>query len=88
MHRKNLKTKNWMNYSMKTDLRPQLNLKKYYKVNESTVSKRLKVLGTIQKQGHWVPYELKLLLCIRWDQQGIIYYELLKPNQTITGDRY
>ncbi|KAG5319443.1 MOS1T transposase, partial [Pseudoatta argentina] len=25
----------------------------------STVSKRLKGLGMIQKQGHWVPYELK-----------------------------
>ncbi|KAG5307761.1 MOS1T transposase, partial [Pseudoatta argentina] len=28
-------------------------------VDESTVSKRLKGLGMIQKQGHWVPYELK-----------------------------
>ncbi|KAG5324974.1 MOS1T transposase, partial [Pseudoatta argentina] len=29
------------------------------KIDESTVSKRLKGLGMIQKQGHWVPYELK-----------------------------
>lgn len=122
-------------------------------VDESTVSKRLKQLGMIQKQGHWVPYALKprdverrflmcelllqrqrrkgflhrivtgdekwihydnpkrrkswghpghastssakpnihgskLLLCIWWDQQGVIYYELLKPNETITGERY
>lgn len=128
-------------------------LGKTLQVDESTVSKRLKVLGMIQKQGHWVPYELKprdverrfltcklllqrqkrkgflhrivtgdekwihydnpkrkkswgkpghastpsakpnihgskLLLCIWWDQQGVIYYELLKPNETITGDRY
>ena len=28
-------------------------------VDESTVSKRLKVLGMIKKQGHWVPYELE-----------------------------
>ena len=28
-------------------------------VNFSTVSKRLKVMGMIQKQGNWVPYELK-----------------------------
>ncbi|KAG5319453.1 MOS1T transposase, partial [Pseudoatta argentina] len=28
-------------------------------VDESTVPKRLKGLGMIQKQGHWVPYELK-----------------------------
>ena len=119
-------------------------------IEESTVSKRLKVLGMIQKQGHWVPYELKprdierrfvtcelllqrkkrigflhpivtgdekwihydnpkhrkswgkpehaptssakpnnhgskLLLCIWWDQQSIIYYKLLKMNETTTG---
>ncbi|GBP69257.1 Protein polybromo-1 [Eumeta japonica] len=28
-------------------------------IDESTVSKHLKVLGMIQKQGHWVSYELK-----------------------------
>lgn len=128
-------------------------LGKTLQVDASTVSKRLKALGMIQKQGHWVPYELKprdverrflmcelllqrhkrkgflhriitgdekwihydnpkrrkswgkpghastssakpnihgskLLLCIWWDQQGVIYYELLKPNETITGARY
>lgn len=26
--------------------------------------------------------------CIWWDQLGVIYYELLKPGETITGDRY
>ena len=30
----------------------------------------------------------KIILCIWWDQRGIIYYELLKPSETITGDRY
>ena len=30
----------------------------------------------------------KLMLCIWWDQLGVVYYELLKPNETITGDRY
>ena len=30
----------------------------------------------------------KLLLCISWDRQGVIYYELLKTNDTITRDRY
>ncbi|KAG5316917.1 MOS1T transposase, partial [Pseudoatta argentina] len=34
-------------------------LGKIFQVDESTVSKRLKGLGMIQKQGHWVPYELK-----------------------------
>ena len=122
-------------------------------VDHTTVSKRLKALGMIQKQGNWVPYELKprdverrfftceqllqrqkrkgflhrivtgdekwihydnpkrkkswgkpghaststakpnihgskLMLCIWWDQLGVVYYELLKPNETITGDRY
>ncbi|GBP71383.1 Zinc finger BED domain-containing protein 4 [Eumeta japonica] len=35
-------------------------LGKPLQVDESTVSKRLKDLGMIQKQGHWAPYELKL----------------------------
>ena len=34
-------------------------LGKSLQVDESTASKRLKALGMIQKQGHWVPYELK-----------------------------
>ncbi|KAG5327625.1 MOS1T transposase, partial [Pseudoatta argentina] len=34
-------------------------LGKILQVDESTVLKRLKGLGMIQKQGHWVPYELK-----------------------------
>lgn len=28
------------------------------------------------------------MLCIWWDQKGVIYFELLKPNETISGDRY
>ena len=28
------------------------------------------------------------MLCIWWDQVDVIYYELLKPNKTITGERY
>ncbi|UYV62510.1 hypothetical protein LAZ67_2000910 [Cordylochernes scorpioides] len=30
----------------------------------------------------------KLMLCIWWDQLGVIYYVLLQPNETITGERY
>ena len=30
----------------------------------------------------------KVILCIWWDQLGVVYYELLKPSETITGDRY
>jgi len=26
---------------------------------QQAISKRLKAMGMIQKQGHWVPYELK-----------------------------
>lgn len=28
------------------------------------------------------------MLCIWWDEKGVIYHELLKPSETITGDRY
>lgn len=28
------------------------------------------------------------MLCIWWDQLGVVYYELLKPIETITGNRY
>ena len=30
----------------------------------------------------------KVMLCIWWDQVGVIYYELSKPIETITGERY
>ena len=30
----------------------------------------------------------KVMLCIWWDQVGIIYNELLKPNLTINGEWY
>ena len=30
----------------------------------------------------------KLMLCIWWDQLGVVYYELLKPNEIITGALY
>ena len=30
----------------------------------------------------------KVMLCIWWDQLGVVYYELLKSSETITGDRY
>ena len=32
--------------------------------------------------------EKKLMLYIWWDQLGVVYYELLKPNETITGALY
>jgi len=28
------------------------------------------------------------MLCTWWDQKGLVYYELLKPGDSITGDRY
>jgi len=28
------------------------------------------------------------MLCIWWDQLGVVYYELLKPNETITEALY
>ena len=28
------------------------------------------------------------MLCIWWDQKGVLYYELLKPGETINGELY
>jgi len=28
------------------------------------------------------------MLCIWWDQKDLVYYELLKPGDSIMGDRY
>ena len=33
-------------------------------------------------------HAVKVMLCICWDQVGVIYYELLKLNETITGERH
>ena len=120
-------------------------------VNQAAISERLKAAGYIQKQGNWVPHELKprnverricmsemllerhkkkssfhrivtadekwihydnlkrkksyvkpgqpdkstakpnihgakVMLCIWRGQKGVLYYELLKPGETINGD--
>ncbi|KAG5319461.1 MOS1T transposase, partial [Pseudoatta argentina] len=51
-------------------------LGKILQADESTVSKRLKGLGMIQKQGHWVPYEL---LLHRQKRKGFLH-------RIVTGD--
>ena len=30
----------------------------------------------------------KVMLCIWWDQDGILYHELLKPGETVNGECY
>ncbi|UYV69576.1 hypothetical protein LAZ67_6004006 [Cordylochernes scorpioides] len=30
----------------------------------------------------------KIMLCIWWDQLGVVYYELLQPNERITGEHF
>ena len=122
-------------------------------VTQAAISKPLKAAGYIQKQGNWIPHELKqreverrfcmsemllecykkksflhrivtgdekwthydnpkrkksyvkfdqpakstakpnihgakVMLCIWWGQKGVLYYELLKPCETINGGRY
>ncbi|GBP63249.1 Mariner Mos1 transposase [Eumeta japonica] len=66
-------------------------------VDLSTVGKRLKTMGMIQKQGYWVPYELKLrdierrfLTCesLLERQKRKEGSDLLRTPEAITGDRY
>lgn len=131
----------------------QEELAETFGVTHQAISNRLKNMNMVQKQGNWVPYELKprdverrfftcelllqkqnrksflhrivtgdekwihydnpkrkkswgkpghastsmakpnihgkkLMLCIWWDQHGVIYFELLQPNETINGERY
>lgn len=33
-------------------------------------------------------HDHKVMLCIWWNQEGMVYYELLKWNETLTGARY
>ena len=131
----------------------QEDLAKSLGVEQSTVSRRLKAMGMIQKMSHWVPHELKdrdverrkticelllerqkrkgflhrivtgdekwiyyenpkrkkawvkpgepgpsqpkrnihcakVMLCIWWDMKGVVYHELLRPGETINGERY
>ncbi|KAG5318318.1 MOS1T transposase, partial [Pseudoatta argentina] len=58
-------------------------LGKILQVDESTVSKRLKGLGMIQKQGHWVPYELLLLLYL----QGILLHYFIQKKSAAEAHR-
>ena len=30
----------------------------------------------------------KVMLCIRWDWKGVLYYELLLENQTVNSNKY
>ena len=33
-------------------------------------------------------YRRKTMLCVWWDQKGVIYYEFLKPGETVNTERY
>ncbi|KAG5317388.1 MOS1T transposase, partial [Pseudoatta argentina] len=57
-------------------------LGKILQVDESTVSKRLKGLGMIQKQGHWVPYELKPRTTISTAEKKRFF----ASHRIVTGD--
>lgn len=122
-------------------------------VDQSTISRRLRLLGKIQKLGKWIPHQLndrqqehrkticgilfekherksflhrivtsdekwiyfenprrlkvwtnpggvaksipkpnrfakKVMLCIFWDQKGVLFWNLLKPSQTVNAEVY
>ncbi len=53
----------------------------YYnpKSNKSYVKSVQPVKSTAKPNIH----DAKVMLCIWWDQKGVLYYELLKPGETI-----
>jgi len=55
--------------------------KKYYAKSGQSLPSTL--TSTPQPNIH----DSKIMLCIWWDQKGLVY-ELLKPGDSITGDRY
>ena len=147
------KMQNWRHYLSKTRVKIKKNWHDHWERLNKPFQNASKPWEWIQKQGNWVPYELKprdverrlfaceqllkrqrrkgflhrivtgdekwvhydnpkrrkswevsghaststakpnihgskVMLCIWWDQLGVVYYELLKPTETITGDRY
>ena len=54
--------------------------------------KRLKVWVKPDESGPLSPkrniYCSKVMLCIWWDQKGIVYYELIQPGTTINAQLY
>ena len=45
-------------------------------------------LSLAMHQHWWQSHGSKILLCIWWYQLTLVYYEWLKPTETIMGDRY
>ena len=58
--------------------------KKYYAKPDQS----LPALSTLTSTPRPNIHGSKIMLCIWWDQKGLVYYELLKPGDSITGDRY
>lgn len=54
-------------------------------VRKRSWSKRGEAPQTTAKDGL---HPKKVMLCIWWDCKGVVYYELLPPNQTINSDKY
>ncbi|GFT40645.1 mariner Mos1 transposase [Trichonephila clavipes] len=78
--------------------RAQEHLSEQLNVDQSTVSRHLKAMA--RNRSYVDPgqpskstarpnrFDRKTMLCIFWDQEGPIYYELLKPGKTVYTDRY
>ena len=58
-----------------------------FKVGSSQLS-QIFSCHQLQHQHHRIFIGSKIMLCIWWDQKGLVYYKLLKPDDSVTGDRY
>ena len=73
------KMQNWRYYLSKTRVKVKKNWRSLG-VTQQAISKRLKAMGMIQKQGNWVPYELKPR-----DVERCIFAEQLLERQRRKG---
>ena len=95
---KSLKMNNWNHYSMKIVAKHKKSSQNFC-IGLLLVMENGSITTTPSAKNHVKPgrpakstakpniHGAKVMLCIWWDQKGVLYCELLKPGETINGER-